>query len=77
MKKKKLKYILIWLLPALLLIGSIYTFVYQAIIYMYANEKWERLDSFAVLVISIAHFIGFLVSGSIATAITIYLHKRR
>lgn len=70
------KIILVWILPVLLLIGSIILFIESAWIYMFVHDSLERLDGFASLILAGCHFLGFLISASIATALTVLINKK-
>lgn len=73
---KKVKYLLIWILPLLLLIGCGIQFVRSAFIFMFISDQMERLDGFCLLLEAIFYFIGFLVCVSISMAVTVVVYRK-
>lgn len=73
---KKVKYLLIWILPLLLLIGCGIQFVRSAFIFMFISDQMERLDGLCLLLEAIFCFIGFLVCVSISMAVTVVVYRK-
>ncbi|MGN0416246.1 MAG: hypothetical protein ACI4FX_12290 [Agathobacter sp.] len=74
--KKVIVYILVWILPFLLLLGSIYLFFESAWIYVFVQDSIERLDGFASLLLAIFHFLGCVFCASLSTALTVIVNKK-
>lgn len=73
---KKLLYLIIWMLPALVLMYCGYSYFKAAWIYFFDNG-YERLDGFAWFVIAIIHTIVFIVFSLIALALTVIVARKR
>ncbi len=76
MNNNKLKYILIWLLPFILLCVCGYNFVNAAWIYVTVTDSIQRLDGFAYLIMGIFYSVIFIVSSVIALALTVYIYRK-
>lgn len=74
--KKVIVYILIWILPFLLLLGSIFLFFESAWIYVFVQDSIERLDGFASQLLAIFHFLGFVFCASVSTALMVIVNKK-
>ncbi|MGN0394856.1 MAG: hypothetical protein ACI4EF_05795, partial [Coprococcus sp.] len=69
-------YILIWILPFLLFLGSIFLFLESTWIYIFVKDSIERLDGFASLLLAIFHFLGFVFCACLSTALTVIVSKK-
>lgn len=75
--KKKLSYILIWLLPFALFCVCGYDFIVSAWIYVSTADKMLRLEGYAYLFSGLIHAVILIVSSAIAIALTVYFYRKK